>query len=78
MSQEIKKWLIIKDNYVINAILWDGITEYQYPDPYDEMMEDIEQNISIGSWYERSKNTFYMPIGIPPDWPTELLEIYAV
>jgi hypothetical protein len=30
MSQEIKKWLIIKDNYVINAILWDGITEYQY------------------------------------------------
>jgi hypothetical protein len=24
------------------------------------------------------EKTFYMPIGIPPDWPTELLEIYAV
>ena len=32
MSQEIKKWLIIKDNYVINAILWDGITEYPIHD----------------------------------------------
>jgi hypothetical protein len=27
MSQEIKKWLIIKDNYVINAIIWDGVTD---------------------------------------------------
>ena len=72
MSQEIRKWLIIKDNYVINAIIWDGVTEYQYPDPYDQMIEDVKQNVNIGTWYEESENMFYQPIGIPPDYPEEL------
>jgi hypothetical protein len=75
MSQEIKKWLIIKDNYVINAIIWDGVTEYQYPDPYDQMIEDPEQIVNIGTWYEEAENLFYSPTGVPVDWPIELLSM---
>ena len=75
MSQEIKKWLIIKDNYVINAIIWDGVTPYQYPDPYDQMIEDVEQSINIGMWYEEAENLFYSPTGVPVDWPIELLSM---
>jgi hypothetical protein len=75
MSQEIRKWLIIKDNYVINAIIWDGITPYQYPEPYDRMIEDVEQAINIGMWYEETENLFYNPTGVPIDWPIELLSM---
>jgi hypothetical protein len=71
----MKKWLIIKDNYVINAIIWDGVTEYQYPDPYDQMIEDVKEYISIEMWYEESENLFYSPIGVPEDWPIELLSM---
>jgi hypothetical protein len=75
MSQEIRKWLIIKDNYVINAIIWDGITQYQYPEPYDKMIEDVEQKVNIGMWYEENENIFYNPTGVPIDWPIELLSM---
>ena len=71
----MKKWLIIKDNYVINAIIWDGVTEYEYPDPYDKMIEDVEEYINIGMWYEEAENLFYSPTGVPEDWPIELLSM---
>lgn len=71
----MKKWLIIKDNYVINAIIWDGITEYKYPDSYDKMIEDKEEYVNIGVWYEAAENLFYSPIGVPIDWPIELLSM---
>ncbi len=71
----MKKWLIIKDNYVINSIIWDGVTEYEYPDPYDKMMEDEEEYVGIGMWYEEPENLFYSPTGVPEDWPIELLSM---
>jgi hypothetical protein len=71
----MKKWLIIKDNYVINTIVWDGVTEYQYPDPHDQMIEDVEEYINIGMWYEEAENLFYSPTGVPEDWPIELLSM---
>lgn len=67
-----RKWVIIKDNYVINTIIWDGVSDYKYPGPHDHMIEDVEQNIGIGMWYEEAEDNFYMPINKPPDIPEEL------
>ena len=67
-----RKWVILKDNYVIAAIIWDGESEYTYPEPHDKMIEDIEQNIGLGMWYEEEEDSFYMPMSKPPDLPEEL------
>lgn len=72
----MRKWVVIKDNYVINAFIWDGITPYTYPDPHDLIIEDVEQSIGIGMWYEASENNFYQPIKKPNDIPQEIEYIY--
>jgi hypothetical protein len=64
------RWLILNSNYVTDVIVWDGITPYNYPYPYDSMIEDTTYNIGIGDWYETSEDVFYRPIGkTPPDFP---------
>jgi hypothetical protein len=74
----MRKWLAIKQNYVVNAFIWDGVSEYKYPDPECIIMEDVDQNIGIGMYYEESEGIFYMPIGKrPPDIPEELEFLYA-
>jgi len=65
----MKRWAILKSNYVIDVIMWDGVTPYQYPFPYDIMMEDTTYSIGIGDWYEASEGVFYRPLSIPPDFP---------
>jgi len=36
-------------------------------------VEDTEQNIHIGDWYEEAEGLFYRPVtGTPPDVPIEL------
>lgn len=72
----MRKWLVIKDNYVINAFIWDGIQEYTYPDPHDLILEDVDQSVGIGMWYEESENNFYQPVNKPNDIPEELNYIY--
>lgn len=68
-------WLIIKNNYVINRVIWDGETDWTYPGEHDLIIEDVDQNLSIGDWYEEEESLFYRPLGIPPDWPDELKPI---
>lgn len=68
----MRKWLAIRDNYVIAAFIWDGVQKYTYPDPHDLIIEDVEQNIGIGMYYESSEGIFYMPNKMPPDIPKEL------
>jgi hypothetical protein len=63
------KWFIIKDNYIINHVEWDGITPYVYPYPHDTIIQDIDELGSIGDWYEASENIFYRPLSTPPDFP---------
>lgn len=63
------RWLILKSNYVIGVIIWDGITPIQYPDEYDSMMQDDSYNVGIGDWYESTENVFYRPLTTPPDYP---------
>ena len=47
----MKKWAVIRDDVVIDLVVWDGETEWQYPFPHDEMVEITEKkNIGIG-WY---------------------------
>jgi hypothetical protein len=65
----VRKWLIIKSNYVIDAIIWNGTDPYTYPHPYDLMIEDITYEIGIGDWYEASEGIFYRPLKTPPDFP---------
>lgn len=65
-------WLVLKNNYVIAKVVWDGVTPWQYPYPHDQLIEDVNCNIGVGYWYEATENMFYVPIGIPPDLPDEL------
>jgi hypothetical protein len=69
---EKKYWLVIKDNYVIDYIVWDGITPYVYPFPHDFLKENITGpagSACIGDWYEESEDIFYRPLSTPPDFP---------
>lgn len=55
-------YTIIKDNEVIARVVWDGITEWQYPFPYDEIVQDDTLQIGMklidGVWImpERPEN----------------------
>jgi uncharacterized protein involved in tellurium resistance len=71
---ERRKWLAIKNNYVVAAFIWDGVAQYTYPDPECTIVEDVEQKIGIGMWYEEAEDVFYMPISKPNDvnYPEEL------
>ena len=62
-------WLVMRSNYVIDVIFWDGITPFSYPYPYDEIREDIQDVAGIGDWYEASEGVFYRPLTTPPDYP---------
>ena len=74
----MRKWLAIKNNYVVNAFLWDGETDYIYPDPECIIIEDVEEKIGIGMYFEESENLFYMPMSKPPDLPEELNYIWDI
>ena len=64
------RWAVIKSNYVIDIIIWDGVTNWQYPGDHDLLIEDPEEMLGHGDWYESSEDIFYRPIGkIPPDFP---------
>lgn len=67
----MKYWCVIKNNYVIDYIMWDGVTPYTYPFPHDSIKEDTEGSASIGDWYETSEKIFYRPLKTPPDFPTQ-------
>lgn len=57
------KYLIIKDNYVIDVILWDGVTPYTYPFPHDLLLLDAEESVSIGDYYDSTDDTFWKQVG---------------
>ena len=63
------RWAIIKSNYVIDVIIWDGDTPYQYPGNHDLMIEDTTEMVGYGDWYEVSEGIFYSPLSTPPDFP---------
>lgn len=63
------RWAIIKSNYVIDVVIWDGNTPYQYPGNHDLMIEDTTENVGYGDWYESSEKIFYSPLSTPPDFP---------
>lgn len=57
------KYLVIKDNYVIDTIIWDGVTPYVYPNPHDLLLPDVNQTVGIGDYYEEVDNTFWKQVG---------------
>lgn len=49
-------YVIIKDNEVINKVIWDGVSKWEYPFPYDEIIQSDELQIGMmkdddGIWY---------------------------
>ena len=62
-------YVILKSNYVIDLIHWDGITPYEYHGAYDTMIQDPDMILTIGDWYEATEGVFYRPLSIPPDYP---------
>lgn len=68
-------WLIIKQNYVIDRVVWDGVTPWSYPYPHDYMLEDVDDNGSPGDWYEASEGILYRPLKTPPDFLAILNEV---
>lgn len=72
------RYLVIKGNYVIQSVEWDGATPYEYPWPHDLIIEDPTGGYAgIGDWYEASEQRFMRyvdaPInGLPEDAPQEL------
>ena len=48
------KYAIIKNNEVINVIIWDGKTPFHYPFEHDEMIKSDELQIGMklidGNW----------------------------
>ena len=63
----MKVWLVLKNNYVIDRVLWDGETEWQYPGEHDYLIEDVYEEVAIGSWYEESEDVFYRSYRKPVD-----------
>ena len=41
------RYAIIKNNEVINVIIWDGKTKFEYPFDYDEMIQSNELQIGM-------------------------------
>lgn len=71
-------FLIIRNNYVINRIVLEDPEGYVYPYPHDSIIEDVDQSIHVGAWYEESEDIFYMPFTKPndPNLPEELEHIW--
>ena len=50
----VRRYAIIKNNEVINVIIWDGKTKFEYPFDYDEIIQSNELQIGMklidGNW----------------------------
>ena len=54
------KYAIIKNNEVVNVIIWDGVTPLKYPFDYDEMIQSDELQIGMkfidGVWITETED----------------------
>ena len=54
-------YAIIKNNEVINVIIWDGKTKFEYPFDYDDMVQSDELQIGMkfinGEWITETEDT---------------------
>ena len=50
----VRRYAIIKNNEVINVIIWDGKIKFEYPFDYDEIIQSNELQIGMklidGNW----------------------------
>jgi hypothetical protein len=66
-----KRWAVLKSNYVIDVVIWDGISSWYYIGEYDSIVEDKYSVAGWGDWYESSEEIFYKPLSTPPDFPPQ-------
>jgi hypothetical protein len=66
-----KRWAVLKSNYVIDVVIWDGISSWYYIGEYDSIVEDKYNVAGWGDWYESSEEIFYKPLSTPPDFPPQ-------
>lgn len=75
----MKNWAIIKNSEVINSIIWDGVSTWKYPFPFDEIIQSDELQIGM---IKDGNGIWHMPEPPPPPLITvtkeELMEkIYS-
>lgn len=58
-----KIYLILRNNYVINRVVGEPVQV----EKGTTIMEDIDQSINIGDWYEAPEDVFYRPVTKPND-----------
>lgn len=68
------KYAVIKDDQVIDTVLWDGVTEWEYPFPHDELIQSDELGIGMcrdenGEWYYPEQS--YLDSGFSEEYPPE-------
>ena len=53
------RYAIIKNNAVVNVIIWDGKTKFEYPFDYDEMIQSDALQIGMqlvdGVWIQKEE-----------------------
>lgn len=81
----LKRYIILKSNYVVNVTKWDPIASPGWTPPegtmaiedptqvWDEATQSWEGWGAIGDWYEASEGQLYKPNNFTPhDVPEEL------
>lgn len=69
-------YAIVLRGYVINRVVGDA--DFKYEGEHDFVIEDVNENIGIGDWYEESEGIFYRPMSKPNDknMPEELNKMW--
>jgi hypothetical protein len=44
----MKTWAVIKNNEIINLIVWSGKGHFNYPFPHDELIENTDNSLKKG------------------------------
>lgn len=60
---EAKKYVMVKNNEVINAVIWNGDNASWQP-PHDVLMIQND-DAGIGDWWEEAEQRFYRPLPVP-------------
>lgn len=70
----MSKHAIIRGGYVVNMVEWDpeAAPGWTYPHPHDKVVQDLDENVAVGDWYEEAEDIFYRPLRTPSDLPEEL------
>jgi len=73
------RYCVVKENYVINIIIWDGVEPTIYDDDVDiTLLAEPDGNVGVGYRYNTSQEIFYLVLNnIEADLPEELDDLFT-